>query len=239
MQLTDSQFVCQGKVIGSANAKLRKTSVAIVGVGGTGSNAALLLAQLGTKQVTLIDPDVIETSNLGRQPLFTKSDIGKFKAETAVQKLKQHKNTLFIPTVNLLTEKNAAKLIANADIVLDCTDNYAARKAINSFCLRKKIPWIYCGAIRDKIMVSTIIPSKTPCFNCFAIKPTCEVSCCEEGIIPTATSIAAGIQVQEFVNLLGGKPKLAGKMLHMNLSTLTFSIFSLEKKCKDCKNRVK
>ncbi len=239
MQLTDSQFVCQGKVIGSANAKLRKTSVAVIGVGGTGCNAALLLAQLCVKQVTLIDPDVVETSNLGRQPLFAESDVGKFKAETAVQKLKPHKNTSFLAIVDLLTEKNAAKLIGSVDVVLDCTDNYASRKAINSFCLHKKIPWVYCGAIRDQIMVSTIIPGKTPCFNCFASKPLCEVSCCEEGIIPTATSIAASIQVQEFVNLLAGKPKLASKMLHMNLSTLTFSIFPLEKKCKNCKNYVK
>ncbi len=230
----DNVFACQLKVIGSTQRRVRSASVAVIGVGGTGCNAALLLAQLGVKQVKLIDPDVVEESNLGRQPLFTTSDIGKFKAKVAVEKLKSFKNTVFVPVIDLLAEKNASKLIGSVDAVLDCTDNYVARHAINSFCVRKKIPWVYCGAIRDQVMVSTIIPGKTPCFNCFATKPICEVSCCEEGIIPTATALAASIQVQEFLNLLSAKPKLAGKMLHVNLSTLAFDFFPLKKKCKNC-----
>ncbi len=228
-------FSCQLKVLGKIQEKIRSARVAVVGVGGTGCNSALLLAQLGVKKIKLIDPDVVEGSNLGRQPLFSEKDVGELKAKVAAQKLSQFKHTCFVPIVDLLDEKNAGQLLKGVSVVLDCTDNYAARKAINDYCFEKKLPWIYCAAIKDKCMVSAIVPGKTPCFNCFARKPLREVSCCEEGVIATSTSLASSLQVQEFLNLLSGKPMLAGKVLHINLSTFSFDFFPLKFACVDCK----
>ncbi|MBI4406473.1 HesA/MoeB/ThiF family protein, partial [Candidatus Micrarchaeota archaeon] len=227
----NQRFLCQEKVIGQTQEKISKASIAVVGVGGTGCNSALLLAQLGVRKVKLIDPDVVELFNLPRQPLFTDKDIGRSKSRAAAEKLETHGVTEFLPVQELLEEKNVSKLLSGVHVVLDCTDNYAARKTINDFCLRKKIPWIYSGAIRDKAMLSTIIPGKSPCFNCFAVKPQTELSCAEEGVIATSTALAAALQVQELINLLRGKPQLAGKILFVSLSNLFFDVFSLRFSC--------
>ncbi len=232
----DGKFLCQFKVVGKTHEKIVNCKVAIVGVGGTGCNAALLLGQLGVKNVKLIDPDVVELFNLPRQPLFSEKDVGRSKVRVAVEKISAYLGTEFVPVQDLLEDKNAAVLLKGIDVVLDCTDNYDARRAINNYCNKSKVPWIYSAAIKDKAMVSTFIPGKTPCFNCFAKKPIREVSCAEEGVIATSTAFAAALQVQELVNLLSGKPKLAGKMLFVNLSTFSFEFFPLEFSCKACKN---
>lgn len=232
----DNRFLCQEKVIGNANKKLQNTRVAIVGLGGTGCNSVLLLAQLGVKNVKLIDPDVVELFNLPRQPLFTESDVGKSKVKVAVEKLAGY-SAKFTAVQELLEERNAAKLLSGADVVLDCTDNYVARKSINDYCFENKIkiPWIYSAAIRDKAMVSTFIPGKTPCFNCFAKPLVREISCAERGVIATSTALAAALQVQELINLLKKDAKCSGKMLFANLSTFSFEFFPLGISCKRCK----
>ncbi len=231
----DSKFLCQEKVIGRANSKLQNSSVAIVGIGGTGCNSALLLAQLGVKKVKLIDPDVVELFNLPRQPLFAEKDVGRSKVKVAVEKLADY-GTKFTACQELLDEKNASKLLKGVDVVLDCTDNYAARKAINGFCFKNKTPWIYSAAIKDNAMISVFIPGKTPCFNCFAPRqPAKEISCAEEGVIATSTAFAAVLQVQELVNLLKNDAKCAGKVFFVNLSTFSFEFFPLSFSCKLCK----
>ena len=231
----DNRFLCQEKVIGKANRKVQNASVAIIGMGGTGCNAALLLAQLGVKNVKLIDPDVVELFNLPRQPLFAESDVGRSKVKVAVEKLSSYDKTKFAAVQELLDGKNAPKLLKGVDVVLDCTDNYAARKTINDYCVGK-IPWIYSAAIRDKAMVSTFIPGKSPCFNCFApIAPATEISCAEEGVIATATAFAAVLQVQELVNLLKNDAKCVGKVLFVNLSTFSFEFFPLGFSCGKCR----
>ncbi|MFH0713260.1 MAG: HesA/MoeB/ThiF family protein [Candidatus Micrarchaeota archaeon] len=228
-------FTCQEKVIGSASVKLRKLSVAVIGAGGIGCNTLLLLGQLSVGKVTFVDPDVIEMCNLSRQPLYSEKDVGKLKVTVAKEKLsKQFPSTKFIAVNDILEETNSAKLLKKVDVVLDCTDNYAARRVINDFCQKNKIPWIYAGAIRDTCMVATFLPKRSNGFARFA-PPVCEKSCSEEGVIATTTSFAATLQVQELINLIAGKPKLNGKLLHVNLSTLRFEIFSL----KTSKNWVK
>ncbi len=233
----NDRFLCQEKVIGKANRKLQNSAIAIVGIGGTGCNSALLLGQLGVKNVKLIDPDVVELFNLPRQPLFAESDVGKSKVKVAVEKLSSYSKTKFAAVQELLVEKNSAKLLKGVDVVLDCTDNYAARKTINDYCMVKRIPWIYSAAICDKAMVSTFLPGKTtPCFNCFApLSPAKEISCAEEGVIATATSLAAVLQVQELINLSKNDAKLSGKVLFVNLSTFSFGFFPLGFSCKLCR----
>ncbi len=230
----NKRFLCQERAIGPASDKLRNAEIAVVGVGGTGSNSALLLAQLGVKTVKLIDPDVVELFNLSRQPLFGEKDIGRPKVNVAAEKLAQHA-TRFLAAQELLEEKNAAELLSGVDVVLDCSDNYAARKTINNFCSKKKIPWIYSGAIKDNVAISTIVPGRTPCFECFAKQPAVELSCAEQGIVATTTGLAAALQVQELINLSGGISKLAGKILFANLSTSYFGVFPLKFSCNECK----
>lgn len=232
----DNRFLCQEKVIGKANRKLQNSTIAIVGIGGTGCNAALLLAQLGVKKVKLIDPDVVELFNLPRQPLFAEADVGRPKVKVAVEKLSSYNKTKFAAVQELLDEKNAVTFLKGVDVVLDCSDNYAARKTINDYCIGKKIPWIYSAAIRDKAMVSTFIRGKSPCFNCFApLSPAKEISCAEEGVIATATALAAVFQVQELVNLLKNDAKCVGKVLFVNLSTFSFGFFPLGFSCGKCR----
>ncbi|MFH1247441.1 MAG: ThiF family adenylyltransferase [Candidatus Micrarchaeota archaeon] len=228
----NNRFLCQAKVIGNGQRKLSIVKVAVVGVGGTGCNVVLLLAQLGVKNVKLIDSDVVELCNLARQPLFNEKDIGRPKVKVAVEKLSSY-GAKFTSVQQFLDASNVSKLLKDVDVVLDCTDNYEARKNINAFCMKNKTPWIYSGAIRDNVMVSTFVPSRKD-FECFA-KPLQEVSCCEDGVLATSTSVAAVLQVREFLNLINKKPLLVGKVLYFNLSNFSLSFFPLKKARGSCK----
>ena len=195
-------------------ALLADAQVAIVGVGATGAAAASLLARAGVGQLTLIDRDFVEPSNLQRQILFDEADalLELPKTEAARAKIRLFNSTVEVKAVVAdLVPENIHSLLAGADLLLDCTDNFETRYLLNDFAVQQGVPWIYAGAVGAyaatmNILPSTMLPPTEPtaCLACLFPTPpsglgdTCDTS----GILATAVNLAASLQVTEALKLL-------------------------------------
>lgn len=185
--------------------RLRKSFVAIVGLGALGSVSAELLARAGIGNLILIDRDVVELSNLQRQVLFDENDIGKAKAAQAKAHLRKinsdAKADFFIDDLNF---GNIGKVFnGKIDLILDCTDNLETRFLINDFCVKNKIPFIYSSAVGSKGYIFNILPDKNnPCLRCF-LKEATQLDTCETaGVLNTITNLISSLQANEAIKIL-------------------------------------
>lgn len=186
--------------------KLRKSSVAIVGLGALGSVSAELLARAGIGKLVLIDRDIVELSNLQRQSLYDESDIGKPKAIAAKEKLHKINSEVKIDFfIDDLNYNNIGKIIGikNINLILDCTDNLETRFLINDFSVKNKIPFIYSSAVGSKGYVFDVVPDKNnPCLRCF-LKDAAQLDTCETaGVLNTITHIIPSVQSNEAIKIL-------------------------------------
>jgi adenylyltransferase/sulfurtransferase len=207
---------------------LAHAHVAVVGVGATGAATASLLARAGVGRLTLIDRDFVEPSNLQRQMLFDEDDARASlpKAEAARRHLARINSSIRVDAhIADLVPANAPTLL-NADLVLDCTDNFESRYLINDLCVREARPWIYAAAVGAYAATMNILPklglqaasspplpslssvpyppSPTACLACiFPSAPTGNVDTCDTaGILSTAVNLAASLQVTEALKYL-------------------------------------
>src|ERR1700728_2352257 len=159
--------------------KLRSAHAAIVGVGATGAATASLLARAGVGELTLIDRDFVEPSNLHRQILFDEADAHAAlpKAEAARRHIAAFNSGITVHAhVADLVPANAHPLLNAADIILDCTDNFETRYLINDFAVQQARPWIYAAAVGAYAATMNILPvtaSATP----YSLFPTPCLSC--------------------------------------------------------------
>ncbi len=212
--------------------KLKEARVAIVGLGGLGSNVALGLASLGIGHITLIDDDHISASNLSRQVLYHEADIQTPKVIAAVSHLKSRNAEVhYIPHQQRLTSSNANTLLSNQDIIIDGTDNIAGRIAIDAYCSSHNIPFIYGGikGFMGHISVFNYKDGKSfkETFN-HTEKLIAEENCNDSGVIYPVVSMVANLQVMQAFNILLEKqPILQGTLQVVDLKNLTFKQFKL------------
>ncbi|HEY6445997.1 MAG TPA: ThiF family adenylyltransferase [Acidobacteriaceae bacterium] len=196
---------------------LAAATVAIVGCGATGAAAAALLARAGVGTLVLIDRDFVEQSNLQRQVLFDEADAEAAtpKAEAARRQIARFNGEVQVHAhVADLVPDNIHALLANADLILDATDNFETRYLINDYAVEqsrpgKLIPWIYAAAVGAYAATMNILPGETACLAClFPKPPTGPVETCDTaGILNTAVNLAASIQVTEALKYLTGASK--------------------------------
>lgn len=206
--------------------RLRNSKVCLVGLGGLGSPIATQLAAMGVGYLRLIDRDVVELSNLQRQHLYSTKFLGYPKVEVAAKRLKELNPYIEVDPLPLsLNVNNADDILNGVDVVVDGLDRMTPRYAINRTCVHRKIPYVFGAALETFGNVSTIIPGKTPCLECFQgnladeTLPTCAVM----GVHPSILSIVASIEVAETIRiLLGETPHLANTLLHCDIGYLTF-----------------
>src|SRR5438270_6184393 len=144
--------------------RLLAARVAIVGCGATGSAVATLLARSGVGTLRLIDRDYVEPSNLQRQSLFDEADAAESmpKAVAAARKIAAFNSEVQItPVVADLTPENIESLLADADLILDATDNFETRYLINDFAVKHGKPWIYAAAVAAYAVTMNVIPGET------------------------------------------------------------------------------
>lgn len=216
---------------------LRNARVCIVGLGGLGSPAALQLAAMGVGYLRLVDYDVVELSNLQRQHLYTTNSVGYPKVEVAAERLRALNPYIEIEPLPLYVGvNNVGDVIRETDLVVDGLDRMSPRYALNRACVRLGIPYVFGAAIMTFGNVSTIIPGKTACLECFQrdfednMLPTCAVA----GIHPAITNLIASIQVSEATRIiLGEKPSLANKLLHCDIWHMEFEEVEISK-AEDC-----
>jgi molybdopterin/thiamine biosynthesis adenylyltransferase len=205
--------------------KIVAGSAAVIGLGATGSATAGLLARAGVGHLTLIDRDFVELSNLQRQVLYDEDDARAClpKAEAAQRHLKRINSLVAVEAHTAdLVPANIDALLAGADIVLDCTDNFETRYLLNDFAVMHVKPWIYAAAVGAYAATMNILPGETACLACiFPAPPTGLVETCEtSGILSTAVNFAASLQVTEALKFLTGQPTA------MRRTLLTYDLWS-------------
>ena len=196
--------------IGAQRQKLlEKSKVTLVGLGATGTRTAELLTRAGVGSLILIDRDIIETSNLQRQTLFTEEDVNKSKAFAALEHLKKINSQIKIKAIfKDVTSKNIGTIV-KGDLILDCTDNMETRFLLNEHSQEKNIPWIFSSIIGSSGMLFNIIPKKTPCFHCIFKAPEEVLGTCDtEGIINTTAALISSMQVTEAFKILTKQPSI-------------------------------
>ncbi|MCX9147014.1 HesA/MoeB/ThiF family protein [Erythrobacter sp. WG] len=158
------------EVGGAGQVRLAESRVAVIGLGGIGSPALQYLAASGIGHFALVDDDVVETSNLQRQTIFTTRDVGYGKAVSARRWLANFDDTLTVDVSDArITPDNAASLIAGADLVLDGTDNFATRLAVSDACVAAGIPLLSAAVGRFQGQVAAFAGhlAEEACYRCF------------------------------------------------------------------------
>lgn len=186
---------------------LAASTAVIVGCGALGTVQASLLARAGVGTLRLIDRDYVEESNLQRQLLYTEQDAAEAlpKAEAARRHLLEANSTIAIEAhIADLNPENAPELLANANVILDATDNFETRLLINDYAIRENIPWIYGAAVGAYGIAMPVLPNLGACLRCIypeppgAAQPTCETA----GVLGPVTSLIGSIQAMEALKIL-------------------------------------
>jgi molybdopterin/thiamine biosynthesis adenylyltransferase len=220
--------------------RLKNSHVIIIGIGGLGCASATYLAAAGVGQITLVDFDVVELSDLNRQVLYWEEDIGEKKVSIAQKKLSKLNTAIkIIPLFTKVTEQNVSSIISGNEVVVDGLDNLVTRQIVNSACVKHKIPYIYGGVSRLRGMMTTIIPGKTACLACVYPERSQEEG--RLGVLGVIPSLIANFQSLEAIKLLIGQPpSFAGKLLRFNGNDLKFRMDDIKKNeaCKVCSSGV-
>ncbi len=199
---------------GPGQQKLRAARVLIVGTGGLGSPAALYLAAAGVGVLGLVDPDIVALSNLQRQVLFATADVGRLKVDAAGEHLIALNPRVQIEDHALaVTPENAAKVVAGYDIVLDGTDDFATRFAVNAACLAAEIPLV-SGAI-GRWTGQVGVFSGRPCYRCLVpdVPPDAE-TCAAVGVVGALAGVIGAMMAMEAIKLITGAGEtLTGRLM--------------------------
>lgn len=191
----------------------------VVGAGGLGSPAAYYLASAGIGTLVLADGDTVDLTNLQRQILHTTDAIGRAKAESGHDTLARiNPECHVVPLIERLAGQRLDDEVAAADVVLDCSDNFATRHAINRACVRYSKPLVSGAAIRfdGQVAVFDSRRPKAPCYNCLFPEgeDVEEVRCAVMGVFAPLTGIIGAVQAAEALKLVAGCGEpLAGRLL--------------------------
>ena len=199
---------------GPGQQRLKAARVLIVGAGGLGAPAALYLAAAGVGVIALVDPDVVDASNLQRQVIYDTEDAGRIKVEAAGARLVAlNPNVEVVRIAERLTEANARQLIAGYDLVLDGTDDFATRFAVNAACVAERVTLV-SGAIGRWTGQVGVFAGR-PCYRCLVpdIPPDAE-TCAAVGVVGALAGVIGSMMALETVKVIteAGAP-LTGRLL--------------------------
>jgi adenylyltransferase/sulfurtransferase len=203
---------------GAGQAKLKASHIAVIGAGGIGCPAIAYLAAAGVGRLTIVDDDVVELSNLHRQPLFADDDIGAPKAEVAAKVARRiNPHVEAVPLVERLGDANAEALLAGASLILDGCDNFATRLAVNRAAVALHIPLLSAaiGAFEGQVALYEGWRADNPCYACLVgDDPNQEgINCAETGVMGALAGMIGTMAALEAVRALSGWGRpLAGRL---------------------------
>lgn len=192
------------EVGGPGQQALKSARIALVGAGGLGAPASLYLAAAGVGRLRIIDPDVVDRTNLQRQVIYAELDLGEAKVTASARHLSALNPNITIDQVQArLDETNAADLLEDFDLVLDGTDDFATRFAVNSACVRLGIPLV-SGAIGRWTGQVGVFGSR-PCYRCLVpeIPPDAE-TCAAVGVMGALAGVIGSMMALEAIKLITG-----------------------------------
>lgn len=222
-----------------AQLSLRDASVLVVGAGALGSPVAMYLAGAGVGRLGIADDDTVEVSNLHRQLLHFTPDVGTPKTESAASKLRFLNPEIIVEPYQVrVDEANAPGLVEGQDLVVDCSDSFATRYAVNKACCEAGIDLVEGGVVGWSGLVMTIVPGATACYRCaFPTEPADARSCAEAGVLGPAAGVIASLQALEALKFLTGvQPTLVDEFLSVDLATLETIRVNVRRRadCPDC-----
>ena len=216
----------------------------IIGAGGLGSPAALYLASAGIGRITLADGDTVDLTNLQRQIIHTQERIGQAKALSGKIALAQINPEVIVePLIQRLVGEQLESLVSEADVVLDCCDNFATRHAINAACVKHKTPLVSGAAIRfsGQLSVFDTRRENAPCYHC--LFPEAEASeetrCAIMGVFAPLTGIIGAMQAAEALKVISGAGEPAvGRLLLLDALTMEWRSvkYGKDTQCAVCGN---
>lgn len=212
-----------------------KTHALIIGAGGLGSPAALYLASAGIGKITLVDDDTVDFTNLQRQILHTQARVGLPKAESGRQALAAINPEIeIVPLQKRLSGSELQALVGEADLVLDCTDNFATRHAINRACVHHRKPLVSGAAIRfdGQISVYDLRRDDAPCYHCLFPEgeDVEEVRCAVMGVFAPLTGIIGTMQAAEALKLAAGIGEaLTGRLMLLDALSMEWRTIKFRK----------
>ena len=224
--------------------RLRAAHALVVGAGGLGCPAALYLAASGIGTLTIADPDQVDWTNLQRQILYRTDSVGHAKVDAARTTL-----TAINPDVKLVTLQKRLQpadmdeLVAKANVVLDCSDNFATRHALNRACVRHAKPLVSGAAIRfdAQLMVFDQRQPGSPCYACLFPEEgeVEEVQCSVMGVLAPMVGAIGALQAMESLKLLAGIGPADGRLLLLDAKTSEWRSVRIRKDpaCAVCASR--
>ena len=224
--------------------RVSQSHALVVGAGGLGCPAALYLASAGVGQITLIDHDVVDVTNLQRQIAHTQDRVGQLKVESLKKAIEQINPEV---QVQCIAQRADSVLlnhhVALADVVLDCTDNFETRHAINLACVQHHKPLVSGSALRmdGQVAVYDIRQSQAPCYAC-VFPPTHqfeETRCATMGVLAPLVGIIGSLQATEALKILSGMgASLAGQLILFNAQFMEWQTLQTHRhvQCPVCSN---
>lgn len=198
--------------------KLLDAHVVVIGAGGLGSPVALYLAAAGVGHLTIADHDVVDLSNLQRQILHDSRDIGRPKVESARTRLAALNPDVDVTALQARIEPQQLQALAQqADVVVDASDNFATRFAVNAACVASATPLVSGAAIRLEGQLSVFVPARadSPCYRClYREGEEPDQTCTDNGVLAPVVGVIGSLQALETLKLLTGiGATLCGRLL--------------------------
>ena len=226
--------------------RVSRATVLVVGVGGLGSPVALYLAAAGVGHLVLVDHDQVDATNLQRQIMYTTDDVGNTKVKVAAAHLQKLNPEVRITPLAELLEGDAMQMqVAQADIVVDASDNFPTRFALNSACVRYSKPLISGAAIRMEAQISVFMNDQDhgPCYRClYKDEAGPADACSQSGVLGPLVGIIGSMQALETLKILSGiGASLGGRLLLLDAQHLEWRTLRLHRdpECPVCSQKTK
>ena len=205
----------------------------VIGAGGLGAAALPYLASAGVGRITVVDNDHVDLTNLQRQIIHTTENVGRLKVESAREGMLRINPGVQVEVIAArVGDAELEQLVEQADVVLDCCDNFATRQAVNRACVRHRVPLVSGAALRfdGQISVFDRRQDDAPCYACLfpPSEPAPEVACATMGVFAPLVGMVGTVQAAEALKLLSGVGQsLAGRLLMVNAMTMEWTTMQL------------
>jgi len=217
--------------------KLKGATVFIAGMGGLGCPVSIYLAVAGVGQMRICDVDRIELSNLNRQIHYTEGDVGQLKAETAAARLRETNPEVDVVSfTDFIDADNIGEIAGEADLVVDCLDNFETRYLLNGFCIEKGIPLVHGAVWGLSGQVAFLHPPETPCLQCIFPEPSPKAVFPVLGVTPGLTGCLQAMEALKYLTGVGRN--VENRLLMFDGEEMDWRSFKIRRvpNCPACKN---
>ncbi len=223
---------------------LKNASVLIIGMGGLGSPVAMYLAAAGLGRLIVVDDDYVDVSNLQRQILHGEDSLGKMKVDSAVARLSNINPHIELVSISGRLDAQALRAeVKDVDLVLDCSDSFTTRFAVNEACVKEAKPLVSGAAIRmeGQVSVFDMRDTQAPCYQCLYPDGDDEqLTCSTSGVMAPLVGIIGSMQAMEAIKVLSDYGRsLKGRLLMLDASSMAWRTLKLKKdpSCPCCGSR--